>query len=71
MLDELGELMPAADPERCVRLQPVGSIKLRISETPTPNAAKETLENPAHLRENRPVTAGMDWVDGQQAAWLR
>jgi hypothetical protein len=32
---------------------------------------KETLENPAHLRENRPVIAGMDWVDGKQAAWLR
>jgi hypothetical protein len=32
---------------------------------------RETLENPAHLRENRPVIAGMDWVDGKQAAWLR
>jgi hypothetical protein len=32
---------------------------------------RETLENPAHLRENRPVMAGMDWVDGKQAAWLR
>jgi hypothetical protein len=31
---------------------------------------KETLENPAHLRENEPVTAGQDWVDGRQAAWL-
>jgi len=34
-------------------------------------ASRETLENPAHLRENRPVMAGMDWVDGKQAAWLR
>ncbi len=34
-------------------------------------ASKETLENPARLRENRPVIAGMDWVDGKQAAWLR
>ncbi len=31
--------------------------------------AKETLENPAHLRDNRTVIAGMDWVDGRQAAW--
>ena len=30
----------------------------------------ETLENPAHLRENSPVIAGMDRVDGRQAAWL-
>jgi hypothetical protein len=26
--------------------------------------AKETLENPARLRENEPVIAGQDWVDG-------
>jgi len=32
--------------------------------------AKEYLENPAHLRENEPVIAGQDWVDGRQAAWL-
>jgi hypothetical protein len=31
---------------------------------------KETLENPAHLRKNSPVIAGMDRVDGRQAAWL-
>jgi hypothetical protein len=35
-----------------------------------PAGVKETLENPAHLRENSPVIAGMDWVDGGQAAWL-
>jgi hypothetical protein len=27
-------------------------------------AVKETLENPARLRENEPVIAGQDWVDG-------
>jgi len=32
--------------------------------------ARETLKNPAHLCENRLVIAWMDWVDGQQAAWL-
>jgi hypothetical protein len=26
--------------------------------------ARETLENPARLRENEPVIAGQDWVDG-------
>ena len=31
---------------------------------------RETLENPAHLRDNSPVITGMDWVDGRQAAWL-
>ena len=31
---------------------------------------RETLENPAYLRENEPVTACQDWVDGRQAAWL-
>ena len=32
--------------------------------------SRETLENPAYLRENEPVTACQDWVDGRQAAWL-
>jgi hypothetical protein len=32
--------------------------------------AKETLENPANLRENWTVIAGQDWVDGWQAARL-
>ncbi len=29
---------------------------------------RETLENPASLRENGVVIAGQDWVDGRQAA---
>ena len=32
---------------------------------------RETLENPAHLREDRPVIACMDCGARQQAAWLR
>ena len=30
----------------------------------------ETLENPAILRENGPVIAGVDWLDGDQAVWF-
>jgi hypothetical protein len=30
--------------------------------------AKEALENPARLRENKPVIADQDWVNGRQAA---
>jgi hypothetical protein len=30
--------------------------------------SKETLENPARLRENKPVIAGQDWGNGRQAA---
>jgi hypothetical protein len=37
----------------------------QISEGP-----RETLENPARLRENGAVIAGQDWVDGRQAARL-
>ena len=29
---------------------------------------RETLENPASLRENGAVIAGQDWGDGRQAA---
>ena len=29
---------------------------------------RETLENPAHLRENGAVITGQDWVNGRQAA---
>lgn len=32
---------------------------------------KETLENPSHPRENIRVSAGADWVHGQQAARIR
>jgi hypothetical protein len=31
---------------------------------------RETLENQASLRENGPVIAGQDWIDGRQAARL-
>ena len=30
--------------------------------------ARETLENQRHSRDNGPVIAGQDWVDGRQAA---
>jgi hypothetical protein len=30
--------------------------------------ARETLENPGHLRDNGVVVAGQDWGDGRQAA---
>ena len=30
---------------------------------------KETLENRGRLRDNNPVIAGQDWVDGRQAAF--
>ncbi|MCT0216074.1 hypothetical protein KQ298_07025 [Synechococcus sp. CS-1330] len=33
-------------------------------------ASRETLENRGRLRDNNPVIAGQDWVDGRQAAWL-
>ena len=29
---------------------------------------RETLENPARLRENEPVIAGQDWINGWKAA---
>ena len=32
---------------------------------------KETLENPGQPRENIRVSAGADWVYGQQAARIR
>ena len=32
---------------------------------------RETLENPSHPRENIGVSAGADWVHGQQAARFR
>ncbi len=31
-------------------------------------ALRETLENPAHLRESGAVIASQDWVNGRQAA---
>jgi hypothetical protein len=31
---------------------------------------RETLEDPASLRENEPVIAGQGWVDGWQATRL-
>lgn len=31
---------------------------------------RETLENPADLRDNGPVIAGPDKGDGRQAAWF-
>jgi hypothetical protein len=33
--------------------------------------AKESLENQANSRENRPLIAGQDRIDGQQTAWFR
>ena len=33
-------------------------------------SARETLENQASFRENGPVIAGQDWIDGRQAARL-
>ena len=30
--------------------------------------ARETLENPARLRENEPVIAGQDWINGWKIA---
>jgi hypothetical protein len=35
---------------------------------PVTYLAKETLENPGHLRDNGVVVAGQDWGDGRQAA---
>ena len=32
---------------------------------------KENLENQSSSRENRPLIAGQDWIDGRQAAWFR
>jgi hypothetical protein len=34
------------------------------------NTPKETLENQRHSRDNGPVIAGQDWVDGRQTARL-
>jgi hypothetical protein len=34
------------------------------------HVVRETLENPARLRENGAVITGQDWVDGRQAARL-
>jgi hypothetical protein len=31
---------------------------------------RETLEDPASLRENEPINAGQGWVDGWQATRL-
>ena len=33
-------------------------------------STKETLENPIHLRDNGPVMAGQDLVDGRQVTRL-
>jgi hypothetical protein len=33
-------------------------------------SSRETLENQASFRENGPVIAGQDWIDGRQAARL-
>jgi hypothetical protein len=49
--------------QRPSRMAPPLAVAFAIS-------LRETLENPAYLRENEPVTAGQDWVDGRQAAWL-
>jgi hypothetical protein len=35
-----------------------------------PLRAKETLENPAILRENGAVISGVDWLHGHQAVWF-
>ena len=49
---------------------PISNISPGYILTRTVDTTKETLENPAHLRDNSPVIARMDWVDGRQAAWL-
>jgi hypothetical protein len=36
----------------------------------SPMTLRETLQNPAILRENGPVIAGVDWLHGHQAVWF-
>jgi hypothetical protein len=39
-------------------------------KSPVVAGAWETPENPGHPRDNSPVIAGQDWVDGRQTARL-
>ena len=39
----------------------------KVQQHPAP---RETLENPGHSRDNGPVIAGQDWVDGRQTTRL-
>ena len=59
-----------AFPMKSTKLVSLMAAAVGASIVLSPSDAKETLENPAHLRDNRTVIAGMDWVDGRQAAWL-
>jgi hypothetical protein len=44
--------------------------ELDLSEILIPASSRETLENPAILRENGLVSPGVDWLHGRQAVRL-
>jgi hypothetical protein len=46
-------------------------VRIILSKNTGCIRVRETLENPSHPREHIRVSAGADWVHGQQAARIR